>query len=258
MEHGLHGEADFIFIINGPSDIDEYLPKESSNIRIIRRDNTCYDLGAVGEVLRANNRELFHKYKRFIFLNASIRGPFLPTWAKGCWSDMYLNRLSDEVKLVGMTYDCQPHCFVQSMIIATDSIGMNILLNGKTLGLNNEPDADTYINTDSLTGLSACYSIKWRAISAEISLTNLIHAASYKSNVLMTAASASKTYVNDSTVNDVLSPGTYYGIDVHPYETIFFKANREISRGVIDKLTRIHDRAGYNSWKACSRSIKSK
>ena len=40
-------------------------------------------------------------------LNASIRGPFLPYWASGCWSDMYLEKVTDEVK-VGLCLSYTP------------------------------------------------------------------------------------------------------------------------------------------------------
>lgn len=34
----------------------------------------------VGEVLEANDRALVKKYDKFILMNASIRGPFMPHW----------------------------------------------------------------------------------------------------------------------------------------------------------------------------------
>lgn len=94
------------------------------NIRIIERENRCFDLGGFHEILAADPA-LRSRYKRFIFLNASLRGPFLPPWATGvCWSDAYWARLDARVKLVGMSWNCAngilypPH--LQSMIIAFD------------------------------------------------------------------------------------------------------------------------------------------
>jgi hypothetical protein len=73
IEHGLHSRADFIFVVNGESDIGSLIPKEATNVRIIKRNNTCFDLGAIGEVLRSNNQELVKKYKKFILMNSSKR-----------------------------------------------------------------------------------------------------------------------------------------------------------------------------------------
>jgi hypothetical protein len=96
ITHGLHGAADFIFILNGETDIYKQLPKKS-NIKFVQRRNDCFDLGSYGEVLLKD--ELYKKYNHFIMLNASIRGPFLPYWSEACWSDMFLRRITDEVKV---------------------------------------------------------------------------------------------------------------------------------------------------------------
>ncbi len=97
IAHALHDAADFLFIFNGDTDADQLLPK-ASNIKAIHRANDCYDLGAFAEVLLKD--DLYKNYKRFITMNASLRGPFLPVWAMGgCWSDMYLNLITDEVKV---------------------------------------------------------------------------------------------------------------------------------------------------------------
>jgi hypothetical protein len=96
IAHGLHGAADFIFILNGDTDVASIIP-EKSNIKVVKRPNDCYDLGAYSEVLLAN--DLYKGYKKFIMMNASIRGPFVPYWSNGCWSDMYLNKITDTVKV---------------------------------------------------------------------------------------------------------------------------------------------------------------
>jgi hypothetical protein len=96
LAHGLHAAADFVFIFNGKTDAVSLVP-EAENIRIVERANDCYDIGAYAEVLTAN--DFYKGYKKFIMLNASIRGPFVPYWASSCWTDMYLNRVTDEVKV---------------------------------------------------------------------------------------------------------------------------------------------------------------
>lgn len=96
LRHGLHAGADFLFILNGDNKAEDILPK-ASNIRYIKRANDCYDLGAFAEVLLKN--DLYKKYNRYITMNASIRGPFLPYWSTGCWSDMYLDRINEKVKV---------------------------------------------------------------------------------------------------------------------------------------------------------------
>lgn len=122
LDQGLHGSADFT---NGDRDAADLISKEG-NIRVIQRPNVCFDLGAFGEVLRKD--DIWKKYRRFITMNASLRGPFLPYWTKQCWSDAYLERVTSDVKLVGMTVNCGPRPYVQSMFWATDDVGMKLLL----------------------------------------------------------------------------------------------------------------------------------
>lgn len=97
IKHGLHGGADFVFILNGETEAHKMLPQEHSNIHYVSRPNHCYDLGAYAEVL--TTKDLYKKYKRFILMNASIRGPYLPYWAEGCWSEMYLKKVTEKTKV---------------------------------------------------------------------------------------------------------------------------------------------------------------
>ena len=96
IKHGLHDAADFMFVLNGETDAEKLIPKRP-NIRYIKRGNDCYDMGAFAEVLIKN--DLYKNYKRYITLNSSIRGPFLPTWSDACWSETYLNKITDSVKV---------------------------------------------------------------------------------------------------------------------------------------------------------------
>lgn len=86
-----------MFIFNGDTDADSLLPV-APEIRAVRRNNTCYDLGSHAEVLTTD--DLWRRYSRFILMNASVRGPFMPTWAdKMCWTDRLLSKLTSEVKV---------------------------------------------------------------------------------------------------------------------------------------------------------------
>jgi hypothetical protein len=96
IAHGLHGGADFLFILNGATDVADIIP-DKPNVSYIHRENRCFDLGAFAEVLLLD--ELYKQYNRFIMLNASIRGPFLPYWSDGCWSEIYLGKVNDHVKV---------------------------------------------------------------------------------------------------------------------------------------------------------------
>lgn len=104
VAHALHDAADFVFILNGETDVDEtLLPVGRPNVRFVKRPNTCFDLGAHAEVLnmkeKGEKKKLKDRYKRFILMNASVRGPFIPHWSRECWTDAYLGRLNKRVKV---------------------------------------------------------------------------------------------------------------------------------------------------------------
>ncbi|KAI2621240.1 hypothetical protein GGR54DRAFT_600647 [Hypoxylon sp. NC1633] len=233
LNQGVHGSADFIFILNGETDIADLIPREN-NIRIIQRPNTCFDLGAFGEVLRED--DLWKKYTRFITMNASIRGPFLPYWSRQCWSDAYLSRVTDDVKLVGMTANCFPRQHIQSMIWATDGVGMELLLYPPA----NASQPDMYGNENDTVAFGGCYEEFHQAIHAEIGATSVVRDAGYKVSAMMSAFQEQYFEQCEQHPIDMLLDKAYFGTNIHPYETIFFKANRGIDPITLDLLTRLH------------------
>ena len=75
------------------------------------------------------------RYKYIIWLNSSVRGPFLPAYVKRRmhWTEALTDRLRGQVKLVGATINCGgafgmpalPH--VQSYLAAVDQTGLQVL-----------------------------------------------------------------------------------------------------------------------------------
>ncbi|KAJ0162261.1 hypothetical protein CTA2_4844 [Colletotrichum tanaceti] len=247
VNQGLHDAADFIFILNGETNSSRLIP-DRKNIKVISRNNTCFDLGAHGEVLRKD--DLYKKYQRFITMNASIRGPFLPHWAQSCWSDMYLRRITDEVKLVGMTANCWPRFHIQSMIWATDRVGIDLLLNPPSSSLQ----SDLFGTENDPVGMSGCYNDYDHAVHAEVGSTAAFLKLGYKVDVMMEVFQKSKNYIEEcdsSADGDFLYQGRYFGSNIHPYETIFIKTNRDIDPTLIQHLTTWQQASGFNSYAAC-------
>lgn len=252
LEKGIHGGADFIFIFNGETDAMSLVP-EHPNIKVIQRENKCFDLGGMGEVLRKD--DLWRRYRRFITMNASIKGPFLPRYdSTACWSDIFLSRVTDTVKLVGTTVNCQPSPHVQSMLWATDDVGMGILLDPALA--HSVPQEDHWGTVDDPVGLSFCHETMDAAVHSEIGSTRLITSKGYGVDVLMTAYELSAgagiaEYCNNGQFEDILYNKKYYGANIHPYETVFIKANRDIDPTVVERLTEWHLKNGVNSWDTC-------
>ena len=233
VSHALHANAKFVFILNGDTDAQILLPTSESNIYYVKRNNTCFDLGAYAEVLKSNDGALVRQHKRFIMINASLRGPFVPFWSRDCWSDAYLDKLNDEVKLVGMTVNCRSDLprHVQSMILATDSLGLATLLT---------PD-----------GIDNCPKDMNQAVWFETRLTSLIKANGYTVSVMMAMGNSYEGWVDVCANPDVTVPGAYDGTNIHPYETMFVKTKRGADPKTLELLTKWHDGSNYTSYDYC-------
>ncbi|KAL2288841.1 hypothetical protein FJTKL_03493 [Diaporthe vaccinii] len=252
VKNGLHGNADFVFIFNGETSAVDLLP-QAPNVQVVKRDNKCFDIGAMGEVLRKD--DLWKGYKRFITMNASIRGPFFPVHAPSCWTDTFLNRITDKVKLVGTSLNCHPRVHLQSMLLATDDVGMSVLLD-PALALSASVD-DFYGTSQDPVGFSPCFSTLHKAVHAEIGITSLLQSQGYEVDVVMTAPHSAPSFDafcdRVGRPDDFLYKDSYLGTNVHPYETVFMKANREIDPMLLERLTEWHLAGNMTSWESCGR-----
>jgi hypothetical protein len=249
VDHALHLKADFYFIING-FETEQVFPT-APNIHVVRRENTCYDLGSMGSVLRQNNSAISKKYKRFILTNSSIRGPFFPAWArllrKACWSDTLFSLLRDNVKLVGLTSNCNPGLpqHLQSMMLATDSLGLQAMLPALQ-----------------------CYTDKEDAIHhGELALTQRVRDAGYDAMPLYSGYYAGQSPLTPKEFwatckhGDIFFPGAMAGgMDVHPFDTMFVKTMRldqgidplsPVNMAAIHQLTAWADESNFTSYDQC-------
>lgn len=132
-------DINYIFVINGDTQLDvrELLSKtrarKSGRTRVIFRENTCLDGGTIGFVL-SKYPGIETRYRYFVLINSSVRGPFLPRYVQTLypkrlsWTTVMTGMLNRDVKLVGTTVSCQGQVHVQSMVLATDRIGMSLLM----------------------------------------------------------------------------------------------------------------------------------
>jgi hypothetical protein len=125
IQHGLYASADFVFTFNGETDAHKLLPSHPespvydpavTNIEALHRPNTCLDFGAHAEALlrewdaeharltpmtdkHRGGTRFFEAYDRFILMNSSVRGPFIPYWSMACWAEALWAKLTAKVKV---------------------------------------------------------------------------------------------------------------------------------------------------------------
>ena len=196
-----------ILIICHNNIIPEFIP---TNIKVLKKENHGYDFEAWYYGINYIDRNL---YKKFIFINSSCIGPFIPLWFHNLnihWTTCITNMLSEKVKLVGCTVNDDISEHIQSYFWCTDNIGLNILLENKILSKNNYNFQNTIINL-------------------EVGMSKLIKEKGYEIKGI-----AMNNMLNDNT-HDIHFNNKYYGTTINPLEIIFYKNNR-----INTKITKLY------------------
>ncbi len=121
---------DFIVISNGDNtylDLPDY-------VKFFKRENIGFDFGGWSDALLTN--DLYKNYNKFIFVNSSVSGPFLPSYYKGKWTDVYLEELKyNNIKLFGSTINTMENprnkAHVQSYIFSLEKEALEYLIEKK-------------------------------------------------------------------------------------------------------------------------------
>ena len=95
-------DVHFLIVCNSQS-IKLSLP---DYIKVMYRENIGYDFGGWSDGILTH--DLYKGYDNFIFVNSSVIGPFVPSYYKGKWTDIYIDGIKNDVKLFGSTINC---CF---------------------------------------------------------------------------------------------------------------------------------------------------
>jgi len=83
-------DLDFVIVCN--SQTLEFTVPPYANV--IRRENIGYDFGAWSDAVA-----IYNNYDRYMFVNSSVMGPFVP----GKWTDIFFDRLNNDIRLFGPT-----------------------------------------------------------------------------------------------------------------------------------------------------------
>ncbi|CAF3688102.1 unnamed protein product [Adineta steineri] len=253
--------VDYIFILqqteNKSIDESKMPPLPKTNAFYFQHENKCFDFGTMGwffskytignpwqkqsSVTNSNmnnnkTNRIFdiRRYKYFIFMNSSTRGPFFPPYflqflsdyenefnAPYYWYYIFTKRINDKVKLAGPTVACTPVMHVQSYLITTDFTGLTVLLKSAT-------DNDGKVHR----GVFGCYPSQVETITfSELSITTEILSAGYMITGLMAKYQLMNFSKNDHRKCTVYgSPYTDKWIDgtsLEPYDVVFVKYNNK-------------------------------
>ena len=97
--------VDFYIIISGDARLD--LPKVD-NLYYFYAENINLDYGGYAQILSSGAVDV-NKYEKFIFVNSSVRGPYLPAYCSQSWISPFLDPLEDKsIGLVGSSINILP------------------------------------------------------------------------------------------------------------------------------------------------------
>lgn len=143
LQHGISNRSSYTYLIviqDGATSSDAWpkLPKVPPNVRFVSHPNECFDVGTVGWLLFESGEVQVSHYDFFVWLNPSVRGPFVPTWMDSSeWPLLFTSKINSTIKLSGTVLSCggiadeilgeriNPH--LQSYLLATDTVGLGVL-----------------------------------------------------------------------------------------------------------------------------------
>jgi hypothetical protein len=206
--------VDFIVISNDKTHVFDV----PTNVKTLLRENIGYDFGGWSDALLKN--DLYKNYDKFIFLNSSVIGPFIPSYCKEKWTDIFLNGLQDNVKLFGSTINAMENplelSHVQSYIFSMDKTTLEYLI-----------DCDIFSITNYASTFSDCINNKEILMSRKIIQNNwnIGSLMTYYKGVDFTFRDKQPTDYTIKFLSDIMYP-PFRNKLWNEYELVFIKGNR--------------------------------
>ena len=213
-ELSLKDTIDYIFVINGHTHPKTIRFPTLDNVTVLKRDNMGYDFGGHAHALEY--LETTSKvYDYYFFMNSGVIGPILPHYFKGHWSSIFIEKITEKVKLVGTTIAClQPHDKggygpkVEGFFFMVDQVGLNVLKERGTIFCNHQDKISAVIN-------------------GEYALSNCMFENGYSIDCMLPRYKGIDwTNPVYYTLNNNLHPSrknTFYGRSINPYDVVFHK-----------------------------------
>lgn len=226
---------DFVILMAGHHTID--LPK-AANIQILFTPNENFDYGGCASAIRT--LDLLHQYEYFIFVNTSVRGPFLPPYigkSNGqSWDQILIDLLGPGVGIAGTAialtpahhsiaklyhakYGVSPHnenvlAHVQSTCYVLPKASLQFLVNmGFYEGVPSLSKDETVRDYEiRLSQLLLAQGLNLKCVLPEYSQPDY---RELKNDINPASREGDSGFLN-----------SYFGRTAHPYESMFIKTSR--------------------------------
>ena len=206
---------DYIIVINGYEYDKTINFPNLPNLTILKRENKGYDFGGHNYALNYIEKKS-KKYNYYFFMNSGVIGPIIPHYfTESHWTNIFIKKINERVKLVGTTIVCLPHDDaggygpkVEGFFFMVDDIGLNLLRKEKKIFCDHNDKTSAILNGEYR--LSKCILKNGFSIDCMLSKYQNIdwrNSHNYK-------------------LNNNLHPSrnnSFYGYSINPYDVIFHK-----------------------------------
>ena len=220
-------EVDYFFYMS--SACSAVLPKRS-NIKYKRIENRNNDFGGVVEFSNDNSAG----YDAYIFVNSSVRGPFLPSYYFSKWYEIFTLRLSECCAMAGSTINLlsvdsgysrafkekfnfdPPYIHVQTMAYALSSDGFSLLLSKGFF------DAPEDLSKNDVI-------LRYEILLSQLLLNNGFNISSILPTYeIFSISKRDLKYPGTTTAGDPMKKSAFYGRTLSPLDCVFIKTNRDL------------------------------
>lgn len=119
--------ADYVIVVSSGALTVDAPELRAPHMTVLRRADACAGSGAYAAALIGRD---LTRYSHFIFVNSSVRGPFLPFYVRRAgvhWTRAFTTLIDETVKWAGASISCAAHPHVQAAVIVTDTEGLGIV-----------------------------------------------------------------------------------------------------------------------------------
>ena len=231
LTFGYDPSLNYLIIVAGEYSID--LPS-LDNVEYLFTENKNFVYG--GYCAAIKNIDLWQRYDFYFFINSSVRGPFLLEHCSEKWTDLFIEKFSDDVGIIGSVISITP--FKHSIARMYHEKYGRLDRNHELLGhvqttcyvlsrhvLNQLIELGFYEGADDLNKDETVrdYEIRLSQLILDMGLNLQCMLPEYNQidyrEALVDINPASRE-------GDSGFEGSYFGRSAHPYETIFIKTSR--------------------------------
>lgn len=224
---GYSPAIDYYFVISGEHTVD--LP-QLENVHYLFTRNLNHDYGAYSHAL--HHGIPLEQYEEFIFINSSVRGPFLPAYLQTPWSTLLTGQLTAEVALAGTTINILPTASHYSVEFQNRHGGDGPYSHVQSMVFALKRDTLQFLKEAVFKETDEAIEKNRLVVDYEILMSQALIRRGFNIKCLLPEYNQldyrrPHGEINPTAVNgDPCYEGAYFGRTLHPLESVFVKTNR--------------------------------